>query len=26
MQTVSEVMKEIMEDFRKGMEKIQLAL
>lgn len=25
MQTVSEVMKEIMEDFRKGMEKIQLA-
>lgn len=25
-QTVSEVMKEIMEDFRKGMEKIQLAL
>lgn len=26
MQTVSEVMKEIMEDFRKGMEKIELAL
>ena len=26
MQTVSEVMKEIMEDFRKGTEKIQLAL
>ena len=26
MQTVSEVMKEIMEDFRKGIEKIQLAL
>ena len=26
MQTVSEVMKEIMEDFRKGMEKIQLTL
>ena len=26
MQTVSEVMKEIMEDFHKGMEKIQLAL
>ena len=26
MQTVSEVMKEIMEDFRKGMQKIQLAL
>ena len=26
MQTVSEVMKEIMEDFRKGMKKIQLAL
>ena len=26
MQTVSEVMKEIMEDFRKGLEKIQLAL
>ena len=26
MQTVSEVMKEIMEDFRKGMDKIQLAL
>lgn len=26
MQTVSEVMKEIMEDFRKGMEKIKLAL
>lgn len=26
MQTVSEVMEEIMEDFRKGMEKIQLAL
>ena len=26
MQTVSEVMKEIMADFRKGMEKIQLAL
>ena len=26
MQTVSEVMQEIMEDFRKGMEKIQLAL
>lgn len=26
MQTVSEVMKEIMEDFRKGMEKIHLAL
>ena len=26
MQTVSEVKKEIMEDFRKGMEKIQLAL
>ena len=26
MQPVSEVMKEIMEDFRKGMEKIQLAL
>ena len=26
MQTVSEVLKEIMEDFRKGMEKIQLAL
>ena len=26
MQTVSEVIKEIMEDFRKGMEKIQLAL
>lgn len=26
MQTVSEVMKEIMEDFRKGMEKTQLAL
>ena len=26
MQTVSEVMKETMEDFRKGMEKIQLAL
>lgn len=26
MQTVSEVMKEIMEDFRKGMEKIQQAL
>lgn len=26
MQTVSEVMKEIMKDFRKGMEKIQLAL
>ena len=26
MQTVSEVMKEITEDFRKGMEKIQLAL
>ena len=26
MQTVSEVMKEILEDFRKGMEKIQLAL
>ena len=26
MQTVFEVMKEIMEDFRKGMEKIQLAL
>ena len=26
MQTMSEVMKEIMEDFRKGMEKIQLAL
>lgn len=26
MQTVPEVMKEIMEDFRKGMEKIQLAL
>ena len=26
MQTVSEVMKEIMEDFRPGMEKIQLAL
>ena len=26
MQTESEVMKEIMEDFRKGMEKIQLAL
>ena len=26
MKTVSEVMKEIMEDFRKGMEKIQLAL
>ena len=26
MQTVSEVMKEIMEDFRKGMEKIQLVL
>lgn len=26
MQTVSEVMKEIMEDFRNGMEKIQLAL
>ena len=26
MQTVSEVMKEIMEDFRTGMEKIQLAL
>ena len=26
MQTVSEVMKEIMEDFRKGMENIQLAL
>ena len=26
MQTVSEVMKEIMEDLRKGMEKIQLAL
>ena len=26
MHTVSEVMKEIMEDFRKGMEKIQLAL
>lgn len=26
MQIVSEVMKEIMEDFRKGMEKIQLAL
>ena len=26
MQTVSEVMKEIMEDFRKGMEKIQLAV
>ena len=26
MQTVSEVMKEIREDFRKGMEKIQLAL